>query len=162
MCSLSTAHPRVLDGEVTERGRRPVVHRPVLCPATSFIEHDIARHAHAPCRRVEHVVGLSPLYIADKDPRRAVIMELADVVQLLDEGEVAEDVQIADRRLAPMLGLIRHLAIECTGRRAVEQVYDGHHGLSPVDRRHATLFEECAHCCHHHLIAALDHAVLLW
>ena len=84
------------------------------------------------------------------------------MVPLLDEGEVAEDAQIADRRLAPMLGLIRCLAVERTGRRAVEQVYGGHHSLSLVDRRHATLFEESARRCHHRLIAVLDHAVLLW
>ena len=84
------------------------------------------------------------------------------MVQLLDEGEAAEDAQVADRRLAPVLGFIRCLAIERTGRRAVEQVYDGHHGLSPVDRRHTALFEERARRCHHRLITALDHAVLLW
>jgi hypothetical protein len=40
-------------------------------------------------------------------------------------------------------------------------MYGGHHGLSPIDRRHVVLLEECARRCHHRLIAALDHAVLL-
>ena len=117
----------------------------------SFIEHDVARHAHMSCRRVEHAVGLSPLCVADEDLRRAALVELADVVQLLDEGEAAEDAQIADRRLA----------VECTGRRAVEQVYNGPYGLALVDRRLAALLEEGACRCHHRLIAAFDHAVLL-
>ena len=52
------------------------------------------------------------------------------MVLLLDEDEAAEDAQLADRWLAPMPGLIWRLAVERTGRRAVEQVYGGHHGLS--------------------------------
>ena len=129
MCSLSTAHPRILDGEVAEHGRRPVVHRLVPCPVASFIEHDVARHAHVLCRRVKHAVGLSPLCVADEDPWRAAIVKLAYVVPLLDEGEAAEDAQLADRWLAPMPGLIWRLAVECAGQRAVEQVYNGHYGL---------------------------------
>jgi hypothetical protein len=78
---------------------------------------------------IQHAVGLGPLCVADEDPRRAAVVELADVVQLLDKGEAAEDAPIADRRLVPMLGLIWRLAVECTGRRAVEQMYSGHHGL---------------------------------
>jgi hypothetical protein len=70
---------------------------------------------HAPCHRVEHAVGLSPFCIADEDPRRAAIVELDDVVQLLNEGELAEDAQIADCHLAPVPGLIWRLAVKCTG-----------------------------------------------
>jgi hypothetical protein len=36
-------------------------------------------------------MGLSPLSVADEDSRRAAIVELADVVQLLDQSEAAED-----------------------------------------------------------------------
>lgn len=54
-----------------------------------------------------------------------------------------------------MLGLIRHLAIECLVRRLVEQVH------ASVDRRHATLLEGGSRRSHHRLIAELDHAVLL-
>ena len=70
--------------------------------------------------------------------------------------------QIADHQLAPVSDLLRHLAIKRTGQIAVEQVYHGHHGLSLVDHRHAALFEKCTRRCHHRLIVALDHAVLLW
>ena len=72
-------------------GRRPVIHRLVPCPAASFIEHNVARHAHTPCRRGEHAVGLSPFCVANEDPRRAAIIELANMVQFLDEGEAAEE-----------------------------------------------------------------------
>ena len=106
MCFLSTSSPRVLNGKVMKCGRRPIIYCLVPCPAVSFIEHDVACHVHAPCRQVEHAICLSPLYVADEDPRRATIVKLADVVQLLDEGEVAKDAQIADRRLALVLGLI--------------------------------------------------------
>jgi hypothetical protein len=41
------------------------------------------------------------------------------------------------------------------------QVYGGHHGLSLVDRRHAALLEECVRRCHHHLIVALNHTIML-
>ena len=133
MCSLSTSRPCILDGEVTEHGHRPIIHRLVPSPAVAFIEHDVACHLHTPRHRVEHAVGLSPLCIADEDPRRAAIIEFANVVQLLDEGEVAKNAQVADRRLAPVLGFIRCLAIECTGWQAVEQVYGGHYGLTLVD-----------------------------
>jgi hypothetical protein len=46
----------------------------------SFIEHDVACHVHAVCHWVEHEVGLSPLCVADEDPRRAAIVEHVDMV----------------------------------------------------------------------------------
>ena len=58
----------------------------------SHVLHRTQHHAHALCRWVEHAVGLSPLCVADEDPQRAVIVELPNVVQLLDEGKAAEDV----------------------------------------------------------------------
>lgn len=75
-------------------------------PSLAFIEYDVMRYPHTLCHRVEHMIGLSPLSVADEDSRRATIVELADVVQLLDEGEVAEDTQVADCWLAPVPGLI--------------------------------------------------------
>jgi hypothetical protein len=46
-----------------------------------FIEHNVMCHA----------VGLSPLCIADEDSKQTMVIELADVVQLLDKGEATED-----------------------------------------------------------------------
>jgi hypothetical protein len=62
------------------------------------------------------MVDISPLYVVDENSRRTIIIELTDMLQLLDEGEAAEDELVADRRLAPILGLIHRLAVECPSR----------------------------------------------
>jgi len=83
------------------------------------------------------------------------------VVELLDEGQAAEDAKVAHRGLAPVPGLVWRLAVEGLGGGAVEQVDGGHHRLTPVDRRHPSLLEEGTGGGHHRLVAALDDAVLL-
>jgi hypothetical protein len=53
------------------------------------------------------------------------------VAELLGEHEAAEDSQVGDRRLAPMLSLVRCPTIEHLGRQVVEDVDGRHHCLSP-------------------------------
>jgi len=54
------------------------------------------------CHWVEDAIGLDALRVADEDPWRAPVIELADVVELLDERQAAEDVEVADRLLVPV------------------------------------------------------------
>ena len=71
-------------------------------------------------RRVVDAVGLDALSIADEDPRRAPVVDLADVVGLLGEHETAEDAEVAHHWLAPVPGLIWCLAVEGLGGPVVE------------------------------------------
>jgi hypothetical protein len=151
----------VVDYEVSESRSRVVVHHLVPSPASPFVEHDIPRDEDALCRRVENAVGLDALCVADEDPRHAPVIELADMVELLGEGETAEDAEAAHHWLAPVPGLIRRLAVKGPGRRAVEEMDDSHHRLSLVDCRHPSLLEEGVGSGHHGLVAALNDAVLL-
>ena len=139
----------VVDDEVSESRSRAVVHRLVPGPASPFVEHDVPGDADALCRRVGDAVGLDALRVADEDPWRASVVELADVVELLGEREAAEDVEVADRRFVPVLGLVRRLAVKGPGGRAVEEMDGGHHRLPPVDCRHPSLLEEGAGDGHH-------------
>jgi hypothetical protein len=41
-----------------------------------------------------------------KTPRHASVIELADMVELLGEGETTEDVEVTHHRLAPVPGLV--------------------------------------------------------
>jgi hypothetical protein len=52
-------------------------------------------------------------------------------------------------------------AVECLGRRVVEDVDSRHHGLSLEDSRHPPLLEEGPGHPHNSLVAPLDDAVLL-
>jgi hypothetical protein len=151
----------VLDSEVVVRRSRAVVHRLVPRPSSAFVEHNIARGAHTLCLRVEDAVGFRALGVADEHSRSAPVVELADVAKLLGEREAAKDPQVGDRRLAPMPGLVWRPAVECLGRRAVEDVDSRHHGLSPEDSRHPPLLEEGPSHPHNRLVVLLDDAVLL-
>ncbi len=151
----------VVDDEVSEHRSRAVVHRLVPSPTSPFVEHDVPRNADALRCRVEDAVGLDALRIADEDSRRAPVVELADVVELLGEGETAKDAEVAHHRLAPMPGLVRRLAVKGLGGRAVEEMDGSHHRLPPVDCWHPSLLEEGAGSGHHYLVAALHNAVLL-
>jgi hypothetical protein len=111
--------------------------------------------------RVKDTVGLHAIRVADEDPRSAPIVELANVAKLLDERDAAEDAEVADRRRAVVPHLIWRLFVECLGRRAVEQVNNGHHCLTPVDGQYPPLLEEGTRGGHHRLVAALDDVVLL-
>ena len=88
------------------------------------------------CCTIKDAVGLDALRVADEDSRRAPIVELAGVVELLGEGETAEHAEVAHHRLAPVLGLVRRLAVKGLGGRAVEEMDDSHHRLPPVDGQH--------------------------
>jgi hypothetical protein len=68
---------------------------------------------------------------------------------------------VRDRRLAPMPSLVRRPVIESLGGRAVEDVDNHHHRLSPEDSRHSPLLEEGPSHPHNHLVALLDDVVLL-
>ena len=114
------------------------------------------------CCRVEDAVGLDALRVADEDPWRAPVVELADVVELLGEGETAKGAEVAHHRLTPVPGLVRRFAVKGLGGRAVEEMDDSHYRLPPVDCRHPSLLEEGAGGGHHGLVAALNDAVLLW
>jgi hypothetical protein len=151
----------VVDDEITSRRSRAVIHHLAPRPASPLVEHDVTHDAHAPCRRVEDAVGLGTLRVADENPWRAPVVELADVVELLDEGQAAEDAKVAHRGLAPMPSLVWRLAVEGLGGGAVEQLDSSHHRLTPVDRRHPSLLEEGTGGGHHRLVAALDDAFLL-
>ena len=151
----------VVDNEVSESRSRAVVHRLVPGPASPFIKHDVPGDADTLCCRVEDAVGLDAQRVADEDPWRALVVELADVVELLGEGETAEDAKVAYHRLTPVLGLIRRFAVKGLGERAVEEMDDSHYRLPPVDGRHPSLLEEGAGGGHHRLVAALNDAVLL-
>jgi hypothetical protein len=91
-----------------------------------------------------------------------LVIELADVVELLSERETAEDAEVAHHWLAPVLGLVWCLVVEGHGGRAVEQVNGVHRCLTLVDCWHPSLLEEGAGSGHHRLVAALNDAVLLW
>jgi len=93
-----------------------------------------------------------------KTPWHALVVELVDVVELLGEGETAEDAEVAHHRLAPMLGLVWRLAIKGLGGRAVEEMDGSHHRLCPVDCRHPSLLEG-VDSGHHRLVAALNDVV---
>jgi hypothetical protein len=134
---------------------------PCPTPNLSLVKHNIAREAHMMCNRVEDAVGLNTIRVAYEDPWSAPVVELADVAKLLDERDAAEDAEVADLRRAVVSHLVCRLAVECLGRRAVEQVNGGQHCLTPVDGRHPPLLEESTSGGHHHLAAALDDAVLL-
>ena len=88
----------VVDDEVSESRSRAVVHHLVLGPASPFVEHDVPGDADALCCRVEDAVGLDAIRVANEDSRRAPVVELADVVELLGEREAAKDIEVADRR----------------------------------------------------------------
>jgi hypothetical protein len=119
----------VVDDEIAGRRSRAIIHHLAPRPASPLGKHDVTRDAHTPCRRVEDAVGLGALRVADEDPWRALVVELADVVELLDEGQAAEDAKVAHRRLAPVPGLVWCLAIEGLGGGAIEQVGGSHHRL---------------------------------
>jgi hypothetical protein len=131
-------------------------------PTSPLVEHNVSRDAHTLCHRVEDEVGLHAIRVADEDPGSAPVVELAGVAKLLNECNAAEDAKVADRQCAIVPHLVWRLAIECLGRRAVEQMNGGHHRLTPVDGRHPPLLEEGTSGGHHRLLAALDDAVLLW
>ena len=96
----------IVDDEVSESRSRAVVHGLVPSPASPFVKHDVTGDADALYRRVEDAVGLDALRIADEDPRRALVVELADVVELLGERKAAKYAEVADHRFPPMLGLV--------------------------------------------------------
>jgi len=121
----------VVDDEVSESRSRAVVHRLVPGPASPFVEHDVPGDADALCCRVEDEVGLDALRVADEDPWRAPVVELADVVELLGEGERAEDAEVAHHRLTPVPGLVRRFVVKGLGGRAVEEMDGSHHRLPP-------------------------------
>ena len=73
----------VVDNKVSESRSRAVVHGLVPGLASPFVEHDVPGDADTLCCRVEDAVGLDALRIADEDPWRAPVVELADVVELL-------------------------------------------------------------------------------
>jgi hypothetical protein len=54
------------------------------------------------CHWVEDAVGLDALCVANEDPWRAPVIELADLVELLDERQAAKDAEVPDRLLAPV------------------------------------------------------------
>jgi hypothetical protein len=116
---------------------------------------------HTLCLRVEDAIGLRAFRVADEHSRSAPVVELADVAKLLSKSEAAEDPQVGDCRLVPMPSLVRCLALERLGRRAVEDVDGRHHALSPEDSRHPPLLEEGPGHPHTRLVAPLDDAVLL-
>jgi hypothetical protein len=159
--SPSSLEVNVLDSEVIVRWSRAVFHCLVPCPSSPFVEYYIARRAYTLCHRVENVVGLQALRVADEHPRSAPVVELANVATLLGEHEAAEDPQVGDRRLAPMPSLIWRLALESLVRQAVEDIDSRHHRLSPKDGRHPPLLEEGPSHPHNRLVAPLDNAVLL-
>ena len=97
----------VVDDEVSESRSQAVVHRLVPGPASPFVEHDVPGDVDALCCRVEDAVGLDAFRVADEDPWRAPVVELANMVELLGEGETAEDAEVAHHRLASMPGLVR-------------------------------------------------------
>jgi hypothetical protein len=152
----------VVDDEVSESQSRAVVHRLVPSPASPFIEHDVPRDANALCHRVKDAIGLDALRVADEDSRRALVVELADMVELLGKGKTVEDAEVAHHRLAPVLGLVQRLVIKGLGGRAVEEMDGSHHRLPLVDCWHSSLLEEGAGGSHHCLVAVLNDASLLW
>lgn len=74
---------------------------------------------HTLCRRVKDAVHLHTTDVADDYPWGAPVVELANVVEILDERGVAEDVEVIDRRLAPMPSLVWCLAVKRLGGQAV-------------------------------------------
>jgi hypothetical protein len=152
----------VVDDEVSESRGRAIIHHLVLSPASPFVEHDVLGVADTMCRRVKDVVGLDALHVADEDPLRAPIIELADVVELLGEGKTAEDAEMAHHQLAPVPGLVRRLAVKGLGGQAVEEMDGSHHHLPLVDCRNPSLLVEGAGGSHHHLVAVLNDVFLLW
>jgi hypothetical protein len=117
----------VVDNEVSESQSRAIIHRLVPSLPSSFVEHDVLGDANALCHRVEDAVGLDALRVADEDPWRAPIVELANVVELLGEGETAKDVEVVHHWLPPVLGLVRCLAIKGLSGQAVEEMDGSHH-----------------------------------
>jgi hypothetical protein len=134
--SPSSLEVEVLNSEVVVCRSQAVVHHLFPRPSPAFIEHNIVRSTHMLCLRVEDAAGLRALCVADEHSRSAPVIELADVAKLLGEREAAKDLQVGDRRLAPMPSLVWRPTVECLGRRAVEDVDSRHHGLSPEDSRH--------------------------
>ena len=126
-----------------------------------FVEHDVPGDANALCRKVKDAIGLDALCVADEDPQRALVVELADMVELLGEHEAAEDTVVADHQFVPVPCLVWHLAIKGLGGRAVEEMDGSHHRLPLVNCRHPSLLEEGAGGGHHRLVAALNDTVLL-
>jgi hypothetical protein len=151
----------VVNDEVSKSQSQAVVHRLVPSPASPFVEHDVPGDADVLCRRVEDAVGLNALRVVDEDPWRALVIELADVVELLSESEIAKDAEVAHHWLAPVPGLIWCLAVKGLGGRAVEEMDDSHHRLPLVDCRYPSLLEEGAGGSHHRVVAVLNDAVLL-
>jgi hypothetical protein len=113
-------------------------------------------------RRVtEDAVHFDTFSIADEHARCAPVAQLADGVQLLDVRKAAESAEVPDRWCAPVPGFIWSLPLQALARRPVEQVHRGHHRFSLELCRHAPLLEQGAGGCHHSLVQAFDHAVLL-
>ncbi|KAG8075966.1 hypothetical protein GUJ93_ZPchr0006g42869 [Zizania palustris] len=75
----------------------------------------LPRNVDVLCRRVEDAVGLGSLRIADENSSRALVIQLADVVELLEECQAAEDVEVANRWLASVPGFIQRLAVKSLG-----------------------------------------------
>lgn len=69
------------------------------------------------------------------------------MAMLLAERQTTKDAEVAHHQLAPVPGL---------GGRAVEEMDDGHHCLTVVDRRHPSMLEEGPGGGHHHLVSAPD------
>ena len=71
-----------------------------------FIEDDIAHHAHVLGQRIKDSIGLGALCLADKDTRCAMVIQLAELVQVIDIGQAAESPQMPHRRRTPMPCLV--------------------------------------------------------
>jgi len=106
----------VVDNEVSESQCQAIVHCLVPSLALPFVEHDIPGDADTICRSVKDAVGLDALFVADEDSRRALFVELANVVKLLGESETLEHAEVARHWLALVPGLVRCLAVKGLGR----------------------------------------------
>jgi hypothetical protein len=105
--------------------------------------------------------ALMPFSIADGHAQCAPDAQLADGVHLLDIRKAPERAKVPDRRRAPVPGLVRSLPLQALSRRPIEQVHHGHHRFSQELCRHALLLEQGTSGCHHSLVLAFDHTILL-
>jgi hypothetical protein len=108
------------------------------------------------------VIRLDTFIVANEHAWCAPIAQLANGIRLIDVRKTSKCVKVPDRSCAPMPGLIQSLPFQALGRRSVEQVHRSHYRFSPELDRHASLLEQGMGSCHHSLVLALYHIILLW